>query len=123
MAHSGTRLDNFRLPPLGRKTITIEDRRKIEVEYVGNMDVIFNGQTDKRITSIDVAYVPGLGFNLYSLHDVQKTRLIIVSDASRTHIIGTNLTFPRISSGSYFRATWLLAGTVGARKRQRDMQF
>ena len=73
MAHSGTRLDNLRLPPLGRKTITIEDGRKIEVEYVGNMDVIFNGQTDKRITSIDVAYVPGLGFNLYSLHDVQDT--------------------------------------------------
>ena len=73
MAHSGTRLDNLRLPPLGRKTITIEDGRKIQVEYVGNNDVIFNGKTDKRITSIDVAYVPGLGFNLYSLHDVQDT--------------------------------------------------
>ena len=57
------------------------------------MDVVFHGKTDQRITLIDVAYIPGLGFNLYSLHAVQKTHLI-VSDASGTHIIGANLTFP-----------------------------
>ena len=70
---------------------------------------------------IDVAYVPGLGFNLYSLHVVQGTHLI-VSDASGTHIIGANLTFPRSSSGSYLRATRLPAGTMGARRRQGDMR-
>ena len=73
------------------------------------------------MTLIDVAYLPGLGFNLYSLHAVQRTHLI-VSDASGTHIIGANLTFPRSSSGSYLRATRLPAGTVGARRRQRDMR-
>ena len=36
------------------------------------MDVIFHGKSDQRITLIDVAYVPGLGFNLYSLHAVQR---------------------------------------------------
>ena len=61
------------------------------------MDVTFHGQTDERITLIDVSYVTGLGFNLYSLHAVQRTHLI-VSDASGTHIIGTILTFPRSSS-------------------------
>ena len=65
------------------------------------MDVIFHGKSDQRITLIDVAYVPDLGFNLYSLHAVQRTHLI-VSDASGTHIIGANVTFPRSSSGSYF---------------------
>ena len=69
---------------------------------------------------VDVAYVPGLGFNLYSLHAVQRTHLI-VSDASGTHIIGTNLKFLRSSSGSYLRATRLPAGTVGARTRRGDM--
>ena len=69
----------------------------------------------------DVAYVPDLGFNLYSLHAVQRTHLI-VSDASGTHIIGANLTFPRSSSGSYLRATRLPAGTVGARRRQGDIR-
>ena len=84
------------------------------------MDVIFHGKTDHRITKIDVAYVPGLGFNLYSLHAVQRTHLI-VSDASGTHIIGNILTFPRRSSRSYLRSTRLPVRTVGARRRQGDM--
>ena len=107
------------LPP-GLKTITIGDRRRVK-EYIGNMDVIFHGKSDQRITLIDVAYVPGLGFNLYSLHAVQRTHLI-VSDASGAHIIGANLTFPSSSSGSHLRATRLPAGTVGARRRQGDMR-
>ena len=121
MTHDGTRMYNARPPPPGRETITIGDRRRIKVEYVGNMDVIFHGKSDQRITLIDVAYVPILGFNLYSLHAVQRTHLI-VSDASGTHIIRANLTFPRSSSGSYLRATRLPAGTVGARRRQGDMR-
>ena len=121
MTHARTRIYNVRSPPPGRETITIGDRRRIKVEYIGNMDVMFHRKSDQRITLIDVAYVPGLGFNLYSLHAVQRTHLI-VSDASGTHIIGANLTFPRSSSGSYLRATRLPAGTVGARRTQGDMR-
>ena len=83
--------------------------------------MILHGKADQRITLIDVSFVPGLGFNLYSLHTVQRTHLV-VSDASGTHIIGDNLTFPRSSSGSYLRATRLLAGTVRARRRQGDIR-
>ena len=108
MTHDRTRMYNARPPPPDRETI------------IGNMDIIFHGKSDQRITLIDVAYVPDLGFNLYSLHAVQRTHLI-VSDASETHIIGANLTFPRSSSGLYLRATRLLAGTVGARRRQGEM--
>ena len=121
MTHDRTRVCNARPPPPGRETITIGDRRRIKVEYIGNVDVIFHGKSDQRIPLIDVAYVPDLGFNLYSLHAVQRTHLI-VSDASGTHIIGANLTFPRSSSGSYLRATRLPAGTVGARRRQGEMR-
>ena len=120
MTHDKTRMYTARLPPPGRETITIGDRRRIKVEYIGNMDVLFHGKSDQRITSIDVAYVPDFGFNLYSLHAVQRTHLI-VSDASGTHIIGANLTFPRSSSGSYLRATRLPAGNVGASQRQGEM--
>ena len=116
MTHDRIRLHNLRPPPPGRETITIGDRRKIKVEYIGNIDVIFHWKTDQRITLIDVAFGPGLGFNLNSLHAVQRTHLI-VSDATGMHIIGTNLTFPRSSSGCYLRATRLPAGTVGARRR------
>ena len=58
MTHGGTRMYIARPPPPGRETITIEDRRRIKVEYVGNMDVIFHGKSDQRITLIDDAYVP-----------------------------------------------------------------
>ena len=121
MTHDRTRMYNARPPPPGRETITIGDRRRIKVEYIGNMDVIFHGKSDQRIALIDVAYVPDIGFNLYSQHAVQRTHLI-VSDASGIHIIGANLTFPRSSSGSYLRATRLPAGTVGARRKQGDMR-
>ena len=43
-----------------------------------------------RTTLIDVAYVLGLGFHLYSLYVVQKTQLIM-PDASSTHVISTDL--------------------------------
>ena len=64
MTHDSTRMYNARPPPPGRETITIGDRRRIKVEYIGNMDVIFHGKRDQRITLINVAYVPDLGFNL-----------------------------------------------------------
>ena len=120
MTHGRTRMCTGRPPPPDRETITIGDRRRIKVEYIGNMDVIFHGKSDQRITLIDVAYVPDLCFNLHSLHAVRRTHLI-VSDASGTHIIGANLTFPRSSSGSYLRATRLPVGVVGARRRQGEM--
>ena len=121
MMHDRTRIYNVRPPLPGRETITIGDRREIKLEYIGSMDMIFHGKTDQRITLADVAYVSGLGFNLYSLHAVQRTHLI-VSDASGTHIIGENMTYPRSSSVSYLRATRLPAGTVGGRRRQGDMR-
>ena len=93
MTHDRTRMYNARPPPPGRETITIGDRRRIKVEYMGKMDVIFHGKSDQRITLIDVAYVPDLGFNLYSLHAVQRTHLIVL-DASGTHIIGSKFDVP-----------------------------
>ena len=57
LTHDRTRIYIVRPPPPGRETITIRDRRKIKVEYIGNMDVIFHGKSDQRITLIDVAYV------------------------------------------------------------------
>ena len=66
--HDGKILYNLRPPPPGRETITIGDRRKLKVDCVGNVNVTFHRQTDKNITLIDVAHVPGLEFNLYSLH-------------------------------------------------------
>ena len=60
MTHDRTRMYSARPPPPGRETITIGDHRRIKVEYIVNMYVIFHGKSDQRITLIDAAYVPDL---------------------------------------------------------------
>ena len=121
MTHDRTELYDLRPRSPGREIITIGDRRKLRVECAGNIYVIFDGYMDERITLTDISYVSGLGFDLYSLHAVQKAH-IVVSNTSGTHVVGTNLTFPRSSSRSYLRATRLPAGTEGAKKRQRNIR-
>ena len=49
MTHDRTRIYNVRPALPGRETITIGDRRRIKVEYIGNMDVTFHGKSDQRI--------------------------------------------------------------------------
>ena len=68
---------------------------------MGNIDVVFYGATGKRITVVvDLFFIPGFGFKLYSLHAVQRTHML-VSDAAGVHTIGTGLSFPRSSNGSH----------------------
>lgn len=35
--------------------------------------MVFHGYTNKRHTLVNVSYAPSLDFNLYSLHDIQRT--------------------------------------------------
>lgn len=85
-------------PSPGHEVIAIGDKRRLNGDCVGSANVVFHGYTDERRTLVDVSYVPGLGFNLNTLHAVQRTN-IVISDASSAHIVGTNITFPRNASG------------------------
>ena len=73
MTHDEKILKKLRPPPPGLETVTIGDRRKLKVDCVGNLDVTFHRDTDKRIMLVDVTCVPGLGFNLYSLRRPENT--------------------------------------------------
>ena len=64
MTHDRIKLYDFRSPPPGLGTITIGDRRELNIECVGNVDAIFHGFTDERIMLIDASYIPGLDINL-----------------------------------------------------------
>lgn len=46
---------NVSPPPTGREAITNGDKRRLSVEYVGNIGVVFHGYTDERSTRFDVA--------------------------------------------------------------------
>lgn len=92
MVHNNANMYDIRPSPPGRKAIMIGDKRMSRVKYVGSVDVVFHANTDERRTLVDVSYVPGLGYNLYSWHAVQKTN-IVISDAMGGYIIGTNVTY------------------------------
>ena len=79
---------------------------------VGNIDVEFHGHTDQRTTLTDVSYIPGLGFNLYSVHAVSRTNLVLF-DPLGAYVIGTKITFPRSDNG----ATRLPIRTVGEKRK------
>ena len=105
-----------RPPPLDQGGVITSDGTRLRVECLGNIDGLFHGTSEEQITLIDVSYVPGLKFNIFSFHKAQQTHVIIF-DAAGAHIMGKNLTFPFEESGSYLRATRLVPGTVGAKPR------
>ena len=116
MTNDACKMYCMRPPPSGQQEVITSDGTRVRVECVGNIDVVFHGRSDEKITLCDVSYVPGLKFNLFSFHKAQQTHVIIL-DAAGAHIMGKNLTFPCEKSGSYLRATRLAPGTVGARPR------
>lgn len=118
MFYNNAHMYDLRPPPPGRESITIGYVRKLRVEYLGNIDMVFSrvyGTSGSRSSMFCMSRVLVLTYTA-----VQRTHLII-SDASRTHIMGTCLTFPRSSSGSSARATRLTARSIGGRPRQNSM--
>lgn len=80
--------------------------------------MIFHGYTDERHTIVDLFYIPGLGFNLYSLHVIQRT-YVVISHTSGTHIIRTGLTFSHIRDDSCVPMTRLLGRSVNEGLREQ----
>ena len=89
-----------RPPPLDQREIITSNGTRLRVDCIGNIDVLFYGRSQEKITLIDVSHVPDLKFNLFSFHKAQQTHVIIL-DAAGAHIMGKNLTFPCEKSGSY----------------------
>ena len=116
MTNNAECMYDLRTPPPERQEITIGDGRRQKVEYIGNIDVVFHGTNDVPITICDVSYVPGLGFNLFSFHTVQKTHRVVL-DAAGAHIADKGITFPRETTGSYLRATRIAPKTIGFKPR------
>ena len=93
MTHNKSDMYDIRPPPPGREAITIGDKRLLKVECVGNVDIEFHGYTDMCQTLTDVSYIPGLRFNLYSVHAASRTNLVLF-DPLGAHVIATKVTFP-----------------------------
>ena len=81
------------------------DMTMMGVEFFGKPSLLMHcqgGDTHVRLTN--VAYVPGVQFNLFSLHAVMsKYRLTI--DSEGFHVLGGSVSFVRREVGSYCSAT------------------
>ena len=88
MSHDERRVKNVlrKTPPSDQRGIIISDGARLRVEGIGNIDVLFHGRSEERITLCDVSYVPDLKFVLFSFHKAQQTHVTIL-DAAGDHII------------------------------------
>ena len=58
-------------PPPGKSSLVIGDMRSLKVQcFVKISLVIHSPRCDVQVGLLDVAYVPGVRFNLFSLHAV-----------------------------------------------------
>lgn len=58
---------------------------------------------DVHVTLLDVGYVPGLRFNLFSLH-AEIPKCSVTLDADGVHMLGRSLSFVSKDIGSYLEA-------------------
>ena len=61
-------------------------------------------QGNIQVKLLDVAYVPGVQFNLFSLHAVMP-KCTVSLDAEGVHMLGGVLSFLRKDAGSFVEAT------------------
>ena len=91
-------------PPVG-KELLVGDMTMMGVECFGKLSLLMHcqgGDTHARLTN--VAYIPGVQFNLFSFHAViSKCRVTV--DTKGVHMLGGSVSFVRREAGSYCSAT------------------
>lgn len=67
--------------------------------FFGTLDLVFDSTEEVYVTLMNMAYVPGISSNLFSLHavSVQET---VAMNSSCTHVMGGCLFFPRGATGA-----------------------
>ena len=101
-------------PPLGRRSLVIGDMRSLKIEYFGNLPMVMHSQQgDVQIKLLNVAYVPGVHFNMFSLHAVMP-KCSVSLDAEGVHMLDGELSFMRRDTGSYVEATRVVETPIAA---------
>ena len=119
VVHDARFVNNRHPPAPGYEHVTIGDGKRYPVTCYGCVDFIFHSNTDVRVTMEDVAVVPGLDFNLFSLHAVQE-KCPIMLDHQGVHVGSGELFFPRGRVGSQLYATRVPGGDGASRGPGED---
>ena len=82
-------------PPVGKERLVIGDMTMVGVECFGKLSLLMHcqgGDTHVRLTN--VAYVPGVQLNLFSLHAVMS-KCRATMDTKGVHMLGGSVSFVR----------------------------
>ena len=92
-------------PPPDKSTLVVSDMRSLRVQCFGKLPMIMHSKHgDVQVKLLNVAYVPGVQFNLFSLHAVMP-KCSVSFDAEGVHMLDGVLSFMRRDAGSYVEAT------------------
>ena len=91
-------------PPLGR-SLVVSDMRSLKIQCFGSLPMVMHSQQgDVQVKLLNVAYVPAVEFNLFSLHAIMP-KCSVSLDAEGVHMLDGDLSFMRRDAGSYVEAT------------------
>ena len=97
-------LYNQRFPGPDEKYLIIGDGRKMELEFFGCIDVVMHCDKDVNVTLRDVAFVPGVPFDLCSFNAIQEEHVITLGHAG-AHVLDGRVLFRKEKFGNYVEAT------------------
>ena len=76
----------------------------MEVEFVGCIDVVMHCEEDVDVTLRDVAFVPGVPFDLCSFNVIQEEHVITL-DRTGVYMLDVRVLFCKGKFGNYVKAT------------------
>ena len=101
-------------PPPDKTSLVVGDMRSLNVEYFGHIPIVMHSpQCEVQVRLLDVAYVPGVRFNLFSLHAVML-KCPVTLDCQGAHLLDGQLSFMRRDAGSYVDATLVVKTPIVA---------
>ena len=93
-------------PSLDRWSLVVGDMRSLKIQCFGSsLMVMHSQQGNVQVKLLNVAYVPGVRFNLFSLHAVTP-KCPVTLDADGAHMLDGDLPFMRRDAGSYVAVSY-----------------
>ena len=110
-----TGMFDYKPPPVGKERVVIGDMMMMGAELVDKLSLLMHcqgGDTHVRLTN--VAYIPGVQFNLFLFHAVMS-KCRVTMGTKGVHMLGGSVSFVRRETGSLCSANRITAPPHGYR--------
>ena len=103
MTTGGTGLHDCVPPPVDNDRVILGGLAMLPIACYGELDLVLHSIEDVVVTLNNVAHVPGMGLNLFSLHAVGKQQAVVINPVG-VHATPGQFVFPRNDVGSQLPA-------------------